>query len=276
MPRVPIDYSNTIFYKIYCRDANVKALYVGHTTNFVQRKHCHKQACNNEKNSNYNLKVYKYIRDNGGWNNWKMEIIGFHECHDHYEARKIEQNYFESLNAILNSIEPLPKPKQKMHTEKHTYNCHVCNTICHTEKRFKIHEQTKKHKRNIKHTQENQHINSDAATTGTDNDKKISGKKSALFSCEKCNYQCGKQSEWNKHLATKKHNKLTQDQDQVQDQPSHICKCGKSYMYRQGLHLHKKKCNVVLNGITQDNIETLKLKFLQAMDELSNALFARD
>ena len=58
MPRVPIDYSNTIFYKIYCRDANVKALYVGHTTNFVQRKHCHKQACNNEKNSNYNLKVF--------------------------------------------------------------------------------------------------------------------------------------------------------------------------------------------------------------------------
>ena len=104
MPKVCIDYSNTIFYKIYCKDTNVKELYVGHTTNFVQRKHCHKQTCNNEKNDNHNLKVYKCIRANGGWNNWKMEIIGFRECYDQHEARKIEQDFFESLNATLNSV----------------------------------------------------------------------------------------------------------------------------------------------------------------------------
>ena len=51
MPKTDIDYSNTIIYKITCNDVSVKEVYVGHTTNFVQRKHAHKQACNNEKSS---------------------------------------------------------------------------------------------------------------------------------------------------------------------------------------------------------------------------------
>ena len=47
MPKVEIDYSNTIIYKITCKDPSITDVYVGHTTNFVQRKHCHKQSCNN-------------------------------------------------------------------------------------------------------------------------------------------------------------------------------------------------------------------------------------
>ena len=64
MPKVDIDYSNTIFYKIYCKDSAIDDLYIGHTTNFVQRKHAHKQGCKNNKSSNYNCKLYKVIRDN--------------------------------------------------------------------------------------------------------------------------------------------------------------------------------------------------------------------
>ena len=113
MPIDVIDYSNTVFYKIYCKDTTIKDLYVGHTTNFVQRKYAHKRSCIKETNANHHLKVYKCIREHGGWDNWKMDIIGFQDCCDHYEARKKEQNYFETLHATLNSIEPLPKPKIK-------------------------------------------------------------------------------------------------------------------------------------------------------------------
>jgi hypothetical protein len=113
MPKTEIDYSNTIIYKITCKDPIVTDVYVGHTTNFVQRKHAHKQSCINDKSPNYKCKLYEVIRNNGGWINWKMEIINFFECHDHYEARKKEQEYFISLNATLNSIEPMPKPKPK-------------------------------------------------------------------------------------------------------------------------------------------------------------------
>ena len=97
MPKIEIDYSNTIIYKITCKDPLIKDIYIGHTTNFVQRKHAHKQSCINVKNHNYKLKLYEVIRANGGWNNWKMEIIDFFNLNDHYEARQKEQEYYVSL-----------------------------------------------------------------------------------------------------------------------------------------------------------------------------------
>ena len=58
-----------------------------------------------------------------------MEIIGFHNCKDSYEAHKKEQEYFEILHATLNSIEPMPKPKLKIEkippTEKKIYYCDI-------------------------------------------------------------------------------------------------------------------------------------------------------
>ena len=111
MPNVDIDYSNTLFYKIYCKDTNVTELYIGHTTNFVQRKSGHKQSCNSSKAANRDCKLYHFIRDNGGWENWRMDIIAYQECNDHYEARKKEQELFILYKATLNSIEPMPRPK---------------------------------------------------------------------------------------------------------------------------------------------------------------------
>ena len=106
MSKLDIDYSNTLFYKISCRDTNITDVYIGHTTNFVQRKSGHKHGCNNPKYANYNCKLYNVIRHNGGWDNWRMDIIAYHECKDLYEARKKEQEYFILYNATLNSIEP--------------------------------------------------------------------------------------------------------------------------------------------------------------------------
>jgi len=156
MPKTEIDYSNTIIYKITCKDPNVTDVYVGHTTNFVQRKHAHKQSCINNKSPNYKCKLYEVIRNNGGWINWKMEIINFFECHDHYEARKKEQEYFISLNATLNSIEPMPKPKpkeiiiKKMITPNipknaKQYYCEMCDFGCCKKSEWDRHIDTKKH-----------------------------------------------------------------------------------------------------------------------------------
>ena len=39
---MPIDYSNSVIYKIYCKDENVKDVYVGETTDFIRRKYAHK------------------------------------------------------------------------------------------------------------------------------------------------------------------------------------------------------------------------------------------
>ena len=77
MPKEEIDYSNTIIYKIVCKNPNINDVYVGHTTNFIQRKYSHKIACNSITN---NIKIYNIIRENGGWDNWDMiEIAKYNE-----------------------------------------------------------------------------------------------------------------------------------------------------------------------------------------------------
>jgi hypothetical protein len=156
MPKTEIDYSNTIIYKITCKDPEIKDVYVGHTTNFVQRKHAHKQSCNNQKSSNYDCKLYNTMREKGGWSNWKMEIINFFNCRDHYEARQKEQEYFVSLNATLNSIEPMPKPKEhpkinetisneQFQSTTNKFSCESCHFKCNKQSNYDKHLTTLKH-----------------------------------------------------------------------------------------------------------------------------------
>ena len=149
MPKKDIDYSNTIFYKIICCDKNIKDLYVGHTTNFIQRKHAHKQSCLNNKNVNYNCKLYKIIRENGNWENWEMIIIDFLNCKNSIEARIKEQEHYEKLQATMNSLEPY-KIKQEIikiedQNEKTQLYCEKCDIYTNTQKQMNIHYKTKQH-----------------------------------------------------------------------------------------------------------------------------------
>tara|TARA_R110002050_G_scaffold299687_2_gene466012 strand:+ start:32 stop:544 length:513 start_codon:yes stop_codon:yes gene_type:complete len=107
MPKVPIDYSNTIIYKLVnIEDLNDDNIYIGHTTNMTQRKYGHRKRCCNIKNECYNLKVYKYIRENGGWNNWIMILIEKYPCDNVYEAIARERYWKKELKATLNTQEP--------------------------------------------------------------------------------------------------------------------------------------------------------------------------
>jgi len=103
MPYKPIDYSKTIIYKIVCKDLEVTEIYVGHTTDFKTRKSSHKHYTTKENDRKYNLKIYKYIRENGGWENFDMiEIEKYSECKDSNEATARERYWYEQLNAKLN------------------------------------------------------------------------------------------------------------------------------------------------------------------------------
>ena len=163
MPKVEIDYSNTIIYKIVCKDLSITELYVGHTTNFVQRKHAHKQGCINLKSPCYNSKLYKTIRECGGWDNWEMTIVNFYNCKNHLEAREKEQEHFISLGATLNSIYPLPckLPPEKALTNildndksildnaLQKFVCSLCNYNTSNKKDWNKHIVTIKHKKHI-------------------------------------------------------------------------------------------------------------------------------
>ena len=63
------------------------------------------------------------------------------------------------------------------------------------------------------------------------------------FNCGLCDFNCCKQSDYDRHLLTRKHKMLTNVDKKMPENPkAFICECGKSYKYRQSLHVHKKKC----------------------------------
>ena len=118
MPFKNIDYSKTIIYKICCNDLNVKEIYVGSTCNFIKRKSKHKDSCNNIKSKQYNYKLYQFIRDNQGWENFSMIEIEKYSCNDNNEARSRERYWYENLNATLNIIKPIRTIEEKTEYDK--------------------------------------------------------------------------------------------------------------------------------------------------------------
>ena len=237
MPKVEIDYSNTIIYKISCKDNNVTDLYVGHTTNFVQRKHAHKQGCNNAKSANYSCKLYNTIRQHGGWSNWTMEIIAFYNCVDLSDARKKEQEHFILLNATLNSIEPFPEPKcvptlninPEMIKSKHF--CETCKFSC-----FNTLDIFNAHFNNTKHIKSASRL----AETIT---------RHKTYYCEKCDYICSNKTNYVKHLQTTKHNVQRCSEIAQPIVAKYECVCGNSYKHVQSYNRHKSSCSV-FNGET--------------------------
>ena len=89
-------------YKIVCEDPNVKYRYVGSTRSFRHRKAQHKSNCNNEKPNEYNNKLYTTIRENGGWNNFRMVVIAEVEVNSKTQAEIIEEEHRLKLQANLN------------------------------------------------------------------------------------------------------------------------------------------------------------------------------
>ena len=61
------------------------------------------------------------------------------------------------------------------------------------------------------------------------------------FSCEKCAFKCCNKQDYNRHLSTRKHIMMTNND--IKYSKEHVCSCGKKYKHRQGLSVHKKTCN---------------------------------
>lgn len=157
-----IDYSKTVIYKICCKDTSINDIYIGSTYNFARRKAQHKFSCNKETCKEYNYKVYQFIRDNGGWDNFSMIMIHEASVENKLQKEKLEREYIEEMKPTLNNNIPTRtlkeyreanKEKKKEH-QKHYYeankekfnqkfNCECGGkyTTVHKERHIK----TKKH-----------------------------------------------------------------------------------------------------------------------------------
>lgn len=248
MPKEIIDYSNTVIYKIFCKDKNIKDLYIGHTTNFIKRKAMHKSCYNIGKN----LKIYNIIRDNGGWNNWEMVEIAKYDCKNSTEARIKEQEHYEMLNPSLNVNPPYVNPKK--------YYCEICHIQCVGPKEFENHNACEKHKSRM------ETLSTMLKSSGSES--------SNSFICDICDYKTSRKSQYDRHLGTAKHQNQQKSTFCQQSSPKinqlsskFVCDCGKEYRERTGLWRHKKMCDykpdtLNLNGV---NIHDMSDKELIVM-----------
>ena len=125
MPRLPVDYSKTLIYKlVHKEDYDNANVYIGSTTDFRKRKNQHKSNCCNEKSKVYDEKKYQYIRANGGWDCFNMIEVEKFPCNDKREAEKREEYWRCHFNATLNTIRVFITKEQnleyyKEYNEKH-------------------------------------------------------------------------------------------------------------------------------------------------------------
>ena len=97
-------YENCVIYKlVHKEDEDKYEKYVGHTIQTLnERMWEHRKGCNNKNRPNYDFKVYKYIRENGGIDMWEIVKIIDYPCKNEIEAGKKEGEYITSLNCSLN------------------------------------------------------------------------------------------------------------------------------------------------------------------------------
>ena len=121
-------------YKIVCRDTNIKEFYIGSSVNFNKRKNHHKSNSTNLNRREYCYPLYMFINVNGGFDNWKFEIIKEYNLISKKELEINEQAYIELLKPQLNSINAVGynmerrKNRKKIHN-KFKANCPHCNKL---------------------------------------------------------------------------------------------------------------------------------------------------
>ena len=190
MPRVPIDYSKTVMYKLVCNDLTIKDCYIGHTINFVRRKSGHHSACTNPNAKQYHYKVYQFIRDHGGWDNWSMIQIEPFPCKDVNEAFARERYWVEKLATLNQKIPGRTKKESSFKYRKEHQN--------------EINEQNAKY-----YATHRERINERQSKYDADHKEQINARK-AKYHAIIITCSCGAQITQggkSKHLKTKKHNK---------------------------------------------------------------------
>lgn len=89
--------------------------------------------------------------------------------------------------------------------------------------------------------------------------------RTSKYYCEYCNYKCNRKFLWLQHLETKKHNDMLSDED-----GKYKCNCGKGYSHRQGLHIHKKSCEIAIEQDEMQNALILSSTIKETIEEIQS------
>jgi len=97
-------FPNWSVYIISCKDKDINASYIGKTNDFKRRKAQHRSLTNNANAPHHSYRLYRLIREFGGWENFDMvEIKG---GLDNIEATEIERKLYIDLKPYMNTQYP--------------------------------------------------------------------------------------------------------------------------------------------------------------------------
>ena len=111
-----VELKNYSIYKIYSDFHD--DFYIGSTTNLENRIQAHKYRCNNLSYKKTNYKIYKTIRENGGWDNWQIVEIDKLINVTLIQARQSEDKWILKLKPTLNTIRAFTSDIEKKIHEK--------------------------------------------------------------------------------------------------------------------------------------------------------------
>ena len=120
-------YDDCVVYAIVCKNKKVKDCYVGSTTNYEIRKANHRSDCDNANATNYPYKVYKFIRSNGGMENFRFKVLEQPDVITNRQLHDRERYYVDKLKPTLNKQVPNRTDKQYYIDNKKVYKQRYIN-----------------------------------------------------------------------------------------------------------------------------------------------------
>ena len=109
------NYSNTIVYKIKCKDPEVPDFYLGYSTFTLEHvARMFEVRCKHDEN----WPVCEFVRQNGGFHNWCFERLPIGPCSSALEARTELRKHFNADPPTLNKQLPTRTNKEYASGEK--------------------------------------------------------------------------------------------------------------------------------------------------------------
>lgn len=138
----------TVMYKIICKDTTITDCYVGSTADFKNIKSIIKTRCNNENDENYNNYVYRFIRNNGGCDNWEIIEIETYNAKNPPDQAIRKKYWFDYYKATLNKQIPSRTEQEYRKDYRAKGKCDITCECGSIYKNYKLsrHIQTNKHK----------------------------------------------------------------------------------------------------------------------------------
>jgi hypothetical protein len=98
-----MNYNQARIYKITCNLPTINEIYIGSTADYENRCIKHRHDCYNVNSNNYSCKVYNYIRANGGFGNFTIDVIEHYPCVNKTAMRIREQYWINEYKPTLNT-----------------------------------------------------------------------------------------------------------------------------------------------------------------------------